>query len=329
MNNRKIEVTVCCLTYNHENTIKDALNGFVMQKTNFPFKVIVHDDASTDNTAKIIKEYAEKYPDIIKPIYQKENQFSKRIDFFTIYIKPLIEGNYIASCEGDDYWIDEYKLQKQYDAMKNNPNCSFCAHRVKRVDKYGKEIGTYLPDVEYGLDETKVINDFDAAKLIFSHQGYPFQTSSYFYKNEIINSNLLPKNAYDIHIVRACLDIGNFYFINDTMSCYRIEQENSYTSKVKKMGVKDLSSIILNELDEEIIFDNKTKRKYHNIIYKDIKNTLIEMIVFYDEACANDFCEKHIIHIDIKDKLKIAYLSIKEKTKKLLHYDEIKSKLLK
>ena len=113
----KIKLSVICLTYNHEKFIRQALDGFVMQKTNFPFEVIVHDDASTDETAKIIREYEIKYPELIKPIYQKENLWQKGIPTKN-YIYPKINGKYVALCEGDDYWTDPLKLQKQVDFLE-------------------------------------------------------------------------------------------------------------------------------------------------------------------------------------------------------------------
>ena len=105
-----IVVSVYCLAYNHEQYIRDALEGFVRQKTNFRYEVLVHDDASTDNTPAIIREYAQKYPDIIKPIFQTENQYSKGVKILPEIIHPKSSGRYIAFCEGDDYWCDENKL---------------------------------------------------------------------------------------------------------------------------------------------------------------------------------------------------------------------------
>ena len=102
-------VSVICLAYNHEKYIRKTLEGFVAQKTNFSVEYIVHDDASTDSTASIIQEFEEKYPDLIKPIYQKENQYSKGVAI-TRNLQMQVQGKYIAFCEGDDYWIDEYKL---------------------------------------------------------------------------------------------------------------------------------------------------------------------------------------------------------------------------
>ena len=106
-------LSICCVTYNHKKYIRQCLDSFLMQKTNFKFEIIIHDDASTDGTADIIKEYYEKYPDIIKPIFQTENQFSQGKSISKTFIYPRIKGKYVALCEGDDYWTDPYKLQKQ------------------------------------------------------------------------------------------------------------------------------------------------------------------------------------------------------------------------
>ncbi|MEF3429067.1 glycosyltransferase family 2 protein [Bacteroides cellulosilyticus] len=119
-------VTIRCITYNHEPYIRQCLEGFVMQKANFHFEAIVHDDASTDRTAAIIQEYAEKYPDIIKPIYETENQYSKNDGSLRRIMDAHMHGKYIAICEGDDYWIDPLKLQKQVDFLEGNPEYSMC-----------------------------------------------------------------------------------------------------------------------------------------------------------------------------------------------------------
>lgn len=119
-------VSIRCLTYNHGPYIAQTLDGFLMQRTTFPFEVIIHDDASTDDTAKIIKQYEEKFPLIVKPIYEEENMYSKGNGAITEIVNSHISGKYIAACEGDDYWIDEYKLQKQVDFLENNPDYGMC-----------------------------------------------------------------------------------------------------------------------------------------------------------------------------------------------------------
>ena len=108
-----IKVSVICIAYNHEKYISRTLDSFLEQKTNFAYEILVHDDASTDKTAEIIKKYAEKH-DCIVPILEEENQHSKpNVRMIGDCCLPKARGQYIAVCEGDDYWVDENKLQKQ------------------------------------------------------------------------------------------------------------------------------------------------------------------------------------------------------------------------
>lgn len=126
-------VSVDCATYNHEPYIAQALDGFLMQKTNFPFAVIVHDDASTDRTAEIIREYEARFPKIIKPIYETENQYSKRDGSIGRIMDAACKGKYIAFCEGDDYWTDENKLQVQVDFLERNPEYGLCYTQARQL----------------------------------------------------------------------------------------------------------------------------------------------------------------------------------------------------
>ena len=114
-------VSVCCITYNHETYIHKTIEGFLMQKTTFPFEIIIHDDASTDKTAEIVREYEKKHPDVIFPIFQTENQYSKGLRGIALrFAYPKARGKYISFCEGDDYWTDPLKIQKQVDFLENN-----------------------------------------------------------------------------------------------------------------------------------------------------------------------------------------------------------------
>jgi glycosyltransferase involved in cell wall biosynthesis len=116
-------VSILCDTFKHEAYLSDALEGFLSQKTNFPFEIIVHEDASPDGTPAILKEFESRYPLLIKPIYQTENQYSNPdVDIWGDITFPKAKGKYIALCEGDDYWIDPYKLQKQVDFLEANPD---------------------------------------------------------------------------------------------------------------------------------------------------------------------------------------------------------------
>lgn len=121
-------VSICCITYNHAPFIRQCLDGFLMQK-GVNYEILIHDDCSTDGTTEIVKEYASKYPDLIFPLYETENQYCKpgreSMDFYNY---RRARGKYIAYCEGDDYWTDPLKLQKQVEFMEANPEYSLCYH---------------------------------------------------------------------------------------------------------------------------------------------------------------------------------------------------------
>ena len=150
----KTLVSVACITYNHEKYIEDAIEGFLVQETDFPFEILIHDDASTDNTANIVREYAEKYPNIIKPIFQKENQYSKGKKIFPI-VTHLCAGDYIAICEGDDYWTDPKKLQTQVVFLEENPDYVITYTAVKAFDENGV-IETYVGGALNDLSEKQL-----------------------------------------------------------------------------------------------------------------------------------------------------------------------------
>lgn len=135
---QKYKVAIKCLVYNHEPYLRECLEGFVMQQTDFPFVAIVHDDASTDHSVDIIREYAAKYPDIIHPLYETENQWRKADGSLRKIMNDAIEATgapYIAMCEGDDYWTDPHKLQKQVDFLDTHPEYELCCHRYKILNQ--------------------------------------------------------------------------------------------------------------------------------------------------------------------------------------------------
>lgn len=162
---RPLMVTVQCLAYNQEPYIRDCLEGIVKQKTNFRFEAIVHDDMSKDGTANIIREYAEIYPEIIKPIFETENQYSKKDGSLEKIMNKNSHGKYIAICEGDDYWIDPYKLQKQVCFMENNLEYGLCYTKAKLL-KDGEIIG------EFGTSDTS----FEG---LLSYSNFPTLTRLY------------------------------------------------------------------------------------------------------------------------------------------------------
>ena len=228
-------VTIRCLAYNHAPYIRQCLDGFIMQKTNFRFEAIIHDDASTDGTANIIKEYAEKYPDIIKPIFQKENQYSKGNDYI---IRRMLDehthGKYVAYCEGDDYRIDPLKLQKQVDFLEKNPNISYLF--TGRIIK-NEMSGTCIK-------QTYKIRKYDTHDII---SGFNPGVQNVCFKRECldIQNELLSNGIHDINgdrLIPYCAStIGIITCINDTTAVYRMTGKGISTSIKKEEWFKHAS----------------------------------------------------------------------------------------
>jgi len=158
-------VSVCCTTYNHEGYISEAIDGFLMQETDFPFEILIRDDCSTDKTAEIVKQYADKYPQLIKPVYEKENTFSKGVKPMSQLYK-IAQGKYIAICEGDDYWTDSLKLQMQADFLEENDEYVVTYTSVEAFDENGiikGYVGGAIRDLEsIDLQKASSINTLTA-----------------------------------------------------------------------------------------------------------------------------------------------------------------------
>lgn len=256
-----IKVSICCTVYNHERYLRDALEGFVKQKTNFGYEVIVHDDASTDGSAQIIREYEHKYPDIIKPIYQTENQHSKGVPIGTNFIYPKMSGEYIALCEGDDYWTDETKLQKQVDFLDAHSDYVACVHNSVKLDLWhGTSEEMYHRDSDCDLTFADVIPGGSAC----------FHTSSLMYRRWLRND--LPQymrkrgrgfGDYPMAIYLATM--GKIRYINKPMSVYRWGAVGSYTMVTSSSMEKMLK--IYEKIDQLLAdVDQETGGKYSDLI---------------------------------------------------------------
>ena len=213
---RIITVSVVCLTYNHAQYIRDALDGFVMQKTDFPFEVLVHDDASTDGTAEIVREYERKYPEIIRGIYQEENQHSKGVNITKTFLYPLVRGEFVAFCEGDDYWTDPLKLQKQVDALRARPGIDICAHRVKSIQNVdGRQKIRYVaPSLR-----SRVLS----ADEVIKGGGWYVSTPSLLCRSEVFLKDTPMRQVLTMDYVlqiQASLR-GGMYYMEDCMAVYR------------------------------------------------------------------------------------------------------------
>jgi len=295
-------VSICCITYNHENYIRDAIEGFLMQKTDFPFEIIIHDDASTDATADIIREYEEKHPDIIKPIYQTENQYSKgeKVALFTY---KAARGRYIALCEGDDYWIDPLKLQKQITEMEKHPECYISFHPAirRRVDGSRK-------DGMLGLHSDK-ITIFSTEEVILGGGGF-MHTGSI-----VLNRSAVPRImsffdiAGEIHVGDYYTQIlgaenGGALYLSDVMSVYRAGVPGSWSERMGNDPDYWISwfrsqLICYGKMDT---FTNKKYSKLFDVLTKQMYSTLIRSISV-DIDVKKSIIGEDMNNIDIKDRI--------------------------
>ncbi|MFZ4672008.1 MAG: glycosyltransferase family 2 protein [Flavobacterium sp.] len=214
-----IKVSICCQAYNHEHYIRQCLDGFMLQKCDFIFEVLIHDDASKDKTASIIKEYETKYPGIVKPIYQSENQFSKGVKPTFAFNIPRVKGQYIAMCEGDDYWIDPLKLQKQVDFLEQNKEYSLCFHDANFLytNKSIKKFSQKYSFLQSRSDYTR--------KDLFKYKWF-IPTASVVFRNQSMDLSYF-RNIYsgDSTLYLLLSKIGKFKYLSDCMSVYRITNQ--------------------------------------------------------------------------------------------------------
>ena len=254
-------VTVYCLAYNHEKYIAKTLQGFLDQKVNVPFHVIVHDDASTDGTQRVIQEYAAKKPELFTLILQEENQYSKGTRIYDTFIAPRITTKYCCVCEGDDYWSDPQKVQLQYEYMEANPGCSMCVHNTERIDADGNSL-----QQPFSLSEED--QDYTAADVIEAGPGKLFHTTSYMYQTElrskIPDCYLVPGiGDYPLSIYMSTQ--GHIHYIARTMSAYRVNVPGSWTVRVEhRENLQHIRNLI--SMLERV--DAYTEQTYHSSFEK-------------------------------------------------------------
>ena len=237
MNEKEIFVSVFCTVYNHEKSIRKCLDSLVNQKTDFNYEILVNDDASTDLSVNILKEYEKKYSDIIKVVYQKENQFSKGVNIINEVLFPISKGKYITFCEGDDSWCDENKLQIQYDFMKEHPECSMCVHNTIFNDQL--------------LNKKTLFNNWQeiyelTAKDVF--EGWKIHLTSYFLKREyvVLPEKLLVGEVYGDYNRRTfAFGKGKIYSLPYVMSIYNYGNING----IVQTAMKDRTKGIVNMKD--------------------------------------------------------------------------------
>ncbi|MCB8888160.1 glycosyltransferase [Vreelandella malpeensis] len=224
--NGKPLVSVFCATYNHVDFLEEAIQGIIAQRTRFPFEVVIHDDASTDGTQEIIRKYASQYPDLIKPIYQQKNLFRQGVKV-TDFCFPRLQGKYVALCEGDDYWTDPEKLQKQFDFMENNEEVVICHHDAFIFDKNGEVASSKLRDEfkrSYTRDEMLRNNCFILTLTMFFRKKFTHFPEE---KSHVNNG--------DSFLIALLGQYGKSYYMeNITPAAYRLHGNSIWSSKSVK-----------------------------------------------------------------------------------------------
>lgn len=263
-------VSVRCISYNHAPYIKDCMNGFIMQETNFPYVCVIDDDASTDGEPEVINNYLAEHfnlddEDVVKKeetddyhmifAQHKTNKncffavFFLNYNHYSIrksrdkYVEKYIDGaKYIALCEGDDYWIDPLKLQKQVDFMENNQNCSLVYNRTKR---YSERKKIFLSDND-NYEQSQYVR----AKDIIEEGGLFVSTCSMLYLKSVIENYpqfCIKCHVGDYPLAIMCAMKGDVYYLNEAMSVYRVDNSNSWVGKQqseKKMSLSRLNGIV-------------------------------------------------------------------------------------
>ena len=283
-------VSVCCAVYKHEKYIRDCLEGFVMQKTNFPFEVLINDDASPDRTADIIREYEAKYPDIIKPIYQSENQYSKGKRITLEYLFPRAKGKYIALCEGDDFWCDPYKLQVQFDFMEQNPEYSLCMHGRYILNHFTQKFAEEPFIQKFPENGVEFAHCTALGKNMFSTQTMFFRRSSFEQKRGDILRDCMGAPMGDLQIVFHLALAGNVKYISRRMAVYRIAYGSAtHTSLKKRIKFIKKANFFIDKMLKNSPYPEwaaeRTERRKISFLYR-----LFMIPVLLFEELLNKFC---------------------------------------
>ena len=265
-----IKVSIVCNTYNHEKYIRDALEGFVNQETDFAYEVLIHDDASTDQTPEIIKEYEKRFSELIKPIYETENQYHKHDGTISRLQNARAKGKYIATCEGDDYWTDPHKLQKQYDFMEKHPEYSMCGCSSQWMNVLTGKIqkrGTSATDRDISLEE-----------FLFPKHGRPFLYASYFCRSDVWKSK--PNWGFPVGDLPATYYAaikGKVHMLADNMCVYRWFSEGSWT--VRMYGDKERTIYYEKMITALEKMNQETNYEYDTLIQRKIREQRYDLAV--------------------------------------------------
>jgi glycosyltransferase involved in cell wall biosynthesis len=301
-------VSICCITYNHEKFISKAINGFLMQETNFSYEILIGEDCSTDNTREIVEKLVLKNPGRIRLFANEQNLGTRKN---ARNIRKNTRGKYIAVCEGDDYWTDRHKLQKQVNIMEKNPELSLCFHSAKVVTSRGIPAGTRFKP----FNTSGIHNASDIIRI--AGGGIPTQSKVY-RKTSMMNLPEWHKNAHigDMASDLYLSSLGPVYYINEPMSVYRLGAKGSWTRTL--YSGPNLIEKKINMLKKDInlydAFDEFTEYEHKETI-EEIKTEILYGI----EYLSNPFYNKSNTFKELSKKL-----SWNRKKSKLIKFSVLK-----
>lgn len=283
----KPKVVIWTLVYNHEPYLRDYFEGIVKQQTKFNFIAVVHEDVSTDNSAQIINEYAEKYPNIIQPIYEIDNQYSKRDGTLELIMNAAIEASgaeYVALCEGDDYWTDPHKLQKQVDFLDKNPDYSLC---YTDVDFYEPHINRTIKNIF----TTNYIPRYCSFEQLLTHKGY-IAPCSWLVKKVFFRGELSHPLDFTFDVALHNYANGNVGYIPECTATYRVlEHSASHLSDpraifIRNKGLYETQLHYINTYPEHF-----TVKQKHHIQSIALRGLLLSAWYFNDTALKHEIRE--------------------------------------
>lgn len=245
----KIIVSIACITYNHGKYLRQTLDGFLSQNLSGRFEILIHDDASTDDTIDILNEYATQHPDLFTLFLEEENQYGKGRSYF-LELFQQARGRYIAICEGDDFWTDPDKLNKQICILEEHPECIGCCHNEVVVDEHGnpwpdsyQKIYRHSEDAILDVSFLRNLNKFSHTASILVKTDL-FQDMS----ETMIQDYLATKANGDMKWAAMMAARGKVYHIAEDMACYRFVPTSGSSWSAKNAG-KNISLSTYEQLE--------------------------------------------------------------------------------
>lgn len=281
--NKSIMMSIFCLTFNHKDYIGDALDGFVSQNIDFEYEIVIFDDASTDGTSDIIREYAQKYPKLIKAYLAHKNTFRhiNRKEMQYEFQRHVLKGKYIALCEGDDFWLDNNKLQIQIDYMEEHPDCIMTVHDAIKYNCMNHNLQAMAP---YACEK-----DLSMEEILMWYNGN-VPTASMVFKREVLNINgfFLDIPSGDWALQLYSINKGRIHYFDRIMSCYRANVKGSFTQSEwgdirRRLGIR-ISHLCFLQL-----YNEYTNREYEQQIIKKVGKIISILLCECKDMSVEDF----------------------------------------